>query len=108
LCAECAQHIAEEENELVAIHALGILSQTRARQQFIDRWDVPQLLGLLGGDGGFRHGEPEGAMFARFSGIHGNISAQASRLPQWKPGCGCGTQFARKLAGFIDRKVAYF
>jgi hypothetical protein len=66
------------------------------------------LFCLLGGDGGIRHRDAEGAMFARFSSVHGNISAQGSGLPQWKPGCGCGIRFARNLAGSIDRGTAYF
>jgi hypothetical protein len=61
------------------------------------------LFSLLEGDGGFRHRDPEGSVFARFTGVHGNISAQACGVPQWKPGCNCGTQFARSLAGSIDR-----
>ena len=66
------------------VHALGILNQTWAQQQFIDRGDAPQLLCLLGGSDDFRGGDPEGSMFAGFAGVHGSISAQAGGLPQCK------------------------
>jgi hypothetical protein len=84
LSSQRAQHFAKQQDELVAIHALCKLSQPRAREQLIDRRDEPQLLGLLGGDSGFPRRDPEGAMFARFAGVHGCISAQGSGLPQWK------------------------
>ena len=75
LRADNTQHLAEQKDEQIAIHAFGVRSQTRAGQQFIYTGDPPQLLCLFRGNGGFGAGDPAGAMFARFAGVHGSISA---------------------------------
>src|ERR1700674_496094 len=54
--AKIGEHGASDFDDQVAVHALGECSEVRLKEQFVDRRNLTQKFGLLGGDRSFASG----------------------------------------------------